>query len=325
VNDERPDIRQLLRDGQRMLLDGATGSELQRRGVDLSRGVSEADGGTLGAWSATALDDAPEVVRAIHEDYLRVGANIVTANSYNTNRGQLASVGLADRSAELSAKAVGLAREARDRFNAKAYVAGSIAPTNRFPQGWDADRVPSSDELLRDWGEQTKALAEAGADLILIETMSAIFQLMPAMEVSRATGLPVFLGIHATAEGTLTSDETIDELVEALEESKPDAILLMCRPPGHISAMLPELRSAFDGPIGGYANIGYEKDSAPLRGQYHTVESGYLTPARYAQFGQEWLDMGAQIIGGCCGTTPEHIALLRTVVDAIAHAESRSE
>jgi S-methylmethionine-dependent homocysteine/selenocysteine methylase len=304
----------VLQQGDRLLLDGGTGSELQRRGVDLSKGVTLEDDGTLGAWSANALLDAPLVVRTIHEDYLRVGANIITANSYNSNRGQLASLGLADRMEDLSRLAVELALEARDRMNPNAYVAGSIAPTNRFPLGWDPDRVAPADELARDWGDQIEVLANAGSDLILIETMSAIFQLIPAVDAARATGLPVFLGIHATPEGTMTSGETMQQLVGALEGRMPDAILLMCRPPEDVSATLPNLRDAFSGPIGAYANTGYERSEDACAGQYHTIDVGANTPYRYAQFCEEWIQMGAQIIGGCCATTPEHIAALRPLV-----------
>jgi S-methylmethionine-dependent homocysteine/selenocysteine methylase len=312
----RPTIGSRLDQGDLLLLDGGTGSELQRRGINIARGVSAADDGTLGAWSATAVEEAPEVVSAIHEDYLRVGADIVTANSYNTNRGQLASVGQADRMEEFSRVAVTLAVEARDKMNPDAYVAGSIAPTNRFPHGWDPDRVAPADELARDWGDQTDVLADAGADLILIETMSAIFQLLPAVQAARNTGLPVFLGIHATAEGTMTSGETIEQLMEALSGREPDAILLMCRPPEHISATMPGLREAFSGPVGAYADIGYGRDPDPTTWRYHTIDIGSNTPRRYAEFGREWLDAGAQIIGGCCATTPEHIAALRPLLSA---------
>ena len=127
------DLLARLRRGDHLLLDGATGSELQRRGLDVSKGAS-VEGG-LGAWSATAMQDAPEVVRAIHEDYLRVGADVITANSYNASRGQLGRVGLADKMEEFSRRAMELAREARDRLAPEAFVAGSIAPTTRFPGG----------------------------------------------------------------------------------------------------------------------------------------------------------------------------------------------
>jgi S-methylmethionine-dependent homocysteine/selenocysteine methylase len=311
---DREPIGNRLQRGELLLLDGGTGSELQRRGIDLSKGVTDENEGTLGAWSATALTDAPDVVRAIHEDYLRVGADIITANSYNSNRGQLATVGAADRMEELSRLAVQLAVQARDRMNPSASVAGSIAPTNRFPRGWDPARVAPPEQLAREWGDQSAVLAEAGSDVILIETMSAIFQLIPAVDAARATRLPVLLGIHPTPEGTMTSGETMEQLVAALEDRMPDAILLMCRTPEDVSATLPSLRDAFSGPIGGYANTGYERRVDAGAGQYHTIDIGANTPARYAEACEEWIQMGAQIIGGCCGTTPEHIAALRPLV-----------
>jgi len=313
----RADIRARLRRGDRLLLDGATGSELQRRGVDVSRG-SSVEGG-LGAWSATAMEDAPEVVRAVHEDYLRLGADIVTANSYNTNRGQLARVGLAHKMELFSRRAVELAREARDRLAPDAYVAGSIAPTTRFPAGWDPARVAPADELTGEWSDQVAVLADAGADLILIESMSAIFQLRLAVAAAATSRLPVFLGIHARPEGTTSNGETMDQVVAALREDgrRVDAILLMCSPPASVSATLPALRAAFDGPIGAYANIGYRRAPEPPRypeRQYHVIEIGENTPERYAAYGREWLATGAQIVGGCCATTPDHIAALAPVV-----------
>jgi methionine synthase I (cobalamin-dependent) len=306
-----------LRRGDRILLDGATGSELQRRGVNVSKGAS-VEGG-LGAWSATAMEDAPEVIRAIHEDYLRAGADLITANSYNASRPILARVGLADKMEAFSRLAVEIAKDARDRLAGDAFVAGSIAPTTRFPRGWDPRRVAPVDELRREWGDQAQVLAEAGADLLLIESMSAIFQLLPAVEAATRSGLPVFLGVHATPAGTMSNGETMEELVRSLEAAghNVDAILLMCSPPEAISATLPRLRAAFDGPIGAYANIGYKRSGLPAsfpERQYHVIETGENTPARYAEHGRGWLEMGAQIIGGCCGTTPDHIAALRTIV-----------
>jgi len=311
------DILAPLRRGERLLLDGGTGSELQRRGVNVSKGIPP-EGGN-GAWSGPAMQDAPEVVRAIHEDYLRAGADIITANSYNTNRGQLARVGLAHKMEELSRLAVEIACAARDHVNPGAFVAGSIAPGARFPFGWDPARVGPADENLTDWSDQAAVLAEAGADCILIESMSSIEQLLPAVEAASKTGLPVFLGMHPSPTGTTTNGETMDQVVAALAQAgqSVDAILLMCRPPEEISVTLPKLRAAFGGPIGAYANIGYRRAAQPPRfpeRQVFEIDVGENTPARYAQHGQTWLEMGAQIVGGCCATTPEHIAALRPVV-----------
>jgi homocysteine S-methyltransferase len=176
--------------------------------------------------------------------------------------------------------------------------------------------VPPETELRREWGDQVAVLAEAGADLILIESMYAIFQLRPAGEVARATGLPVFLGIQALPGGTLESGETAADLAAALKGREVDAILPMCSWPESISAMLPQLRAAYSGAIGGYANLGYGFSKAPLDvpgRQYHSINVRY-SPVDYARFAQEWLEMGAQIVGGCCASTPEHIALLRPLV-----------
>ncbi len=187
------DIRSRLKRGETILLDGGTGSELQRRGVNVSKGTS-AEGGA-GAWSAPAVEDAPDILREIHADYLRVGAEIITANSYNTNRGQLAHAGLAHKMEEFSRRAIEIAREARD----------AVAP------------------------------------------------------------------------------------------------------------------EAFAGPIGAYANIGYKRaitTEAPCfpETQYHGINIGENTPEHYAEYGREWRAMEAQIIGGCCATTPAHIAALAPVV-----------
>lgn len=313
------DIMSRLKRGGTILLDGGTGSELQRRGVNVSKGASA--GGGAGAWSAMAIKDAPEIIREVHEDYLRVGAELITANSYNTNRGQLAHVGLAHQMEEFSRRAIEIACEARDAVAPAAFVAGAIAPTTRFPAGWDAARVAPVAELRKEWGDQVAVLAEAGADVILIESMRAVFQLIPAVEVATKSGLPVFLGVHATAKGTLESGETIGELVAALGAAgrRVDAILLMCSAPEAISATLPNLRSAFDGPIGAYANIGYRRaitTEAPRfpETQYHGIDTGENTPERYAEYGRQWRAMGAQIIGGCCATTPAHIAALAPVM-----------
>ncbi len=300
---ERRDIVSRLASGERLVLDGGTGSELQRRGVNVSKGVTP--DGQLGAWSATALGDAPEVVRAIHEDYLRAGADIVTTNSFWTDRIRLAMVGLSDKAEEYTRLAARLAREARDSLAPSAYVAGSIAP-------------PSSRELAEIFAEQSRTLADAGVDVILFEYVGRIADCVTAVKAASDTGLPIFLGVrHVTEEGTMQYGESFEDLAAALQGLRVDAVLLMCSKPEAISASLTRLRQAFDGPIGCYANIGYHRaphaPSYPER-QWHVIEGQDYPPPRYAQFAREWLGMGANIVGGCCATTPQHIAAVAPVV-----------
>lgn len=300
----RRDILSRLAGGERLLLDGATGSELQRRGVSVSKGATPE---RLGAWSATAMGDAPEVVREIHEDYLRAGADIITTNSFSTNRVRLKFVGLAHKMEAYTRLSAEIAREARDRLNPEAYVAGSVAPAPL--ESWDR---------VKEFSDQAAVLTEAGVDLILLEYIGRISDCVLAAEAVSQTGLPVFLGIcKVTMDGTLQfSGETVEQLVSALEGHKVDAILPMCSRPEMISATLPRLRQAFDGPIGAYANIGYkwaphQTENAEWEG--HVIDPDY-TPERYAGFACEWLEAGAQIVGGCCATGPEHIAAVRPVI-----------
>jgi len=128
----------------------------------------------------------------------------------------------------------------------------------------------------------------------------------------------VFLGIcNVREDGQLHTGGSIEELVSHLRGHPVDAVLLMCSRPRAISACLPRLRDAFDGPIGAYANIGYAEN--PKFGSssdeiHFRIDTGEYTPARYAEIAQEWKEMGTQIIGGCCGSGPEHIEAIAPVV-----------
>ena len=307
----RRDIAERLRAGERLLLDGATGSELQRRNVDLFHGIS--DEGNLGAWSATAMGEAPDQVRAVHEDYLRVGADIVTTNSFWTNRIRLGLAGLADKAEEYTRLAAELALAAREAQNPEAYVAGGIAPP-------DLEHVLDSDpdELARELGDQARILAEAGVDLMLPEYVGSVGDCVIALDACAPTGLPVFLGVrHVTAEGDMQFGETFEELIEAIGDRRVDAILVMCSMPEPTTVALAKLRDAFDGPAGAYAHIGYDPVPEDQRrpGQvWHVLEAPDYPPERFAGFGRQWLDLGAQVIGGCCATTPDHIAALRRLI-----------
>ena len=298
--------------GENLLLDGGTGSELQRRGVDVSRRT--ADGG-IGAWSATANVDAPDVVRAVHEAYLRAGADIITTNSFWSNRTRLARLGQADRMEEYTRVSVELAREAVDDTGFGAYVAGSMAPPDGRPK---PGNIVSSDDLAGEFRDQAAVLAEAGADLILLEYVSSSEEATTLVGAAAKTGLPVFLGLkHFDAAGTLASKEDAVDAVQAVEGLPVAAVLDMCSPPEEITAVLPRLRQAFEGTIGAYANIGYTQDPKARNDatrQWHRIDEGDNTPDRYAEYARCWLTEGAQVVGGCCASSPEHIAALRPLI-----------
>ncbi len=158
-----------LQSGRVLILDGATGTELDRRGVDTS----------LPLWSARALIVAPEIVRQVHHDYLAAGADIITTNTFRTHRRTLTRAGVGARTRELTQLAVTLAREAIAHSGRTAYIAGSMSP---LEDCYSPALVPSADELRAEHLEMARDLAEAGCDLLLVETMNSIREAVIAAE-----------------------------------------------------------------------------------------------------------------------------------------------
>ncbi len=182
--------------------------------------------------------------------------------------------------------------------------------------------MPPDGELWIEHAEMARDLAQAGCDLLLVETMNTIREAVIATRCAAATGLPVCVSfvagpnghppdqISATASGPLLllSGESITEAVRAVQRWRPAAILINCVPLVCIDRAFDELRTAHHGPIGLYANVGHADDQA---GWTLTDD---VRPAAYAQHAQQWSRQGAAIIGGCCGTTPDHIAALRNLI-----------
>ena len=303
-------------------MDGGTGSELQRRGANVL--VATTAESELKAWSATANVDFAEVVQQVHQDYLRVGADLIISNNFWTTPRRLAMVDLAD-SWEHYARAAGQnALRARDALNPEAYVFGGIAPPYVYDHRVAA---PTSDvqalgaaAVREEFRQPARVLAELGVDAILAEYVGFIEDCVVAVEGCTSVGLPVFVGVrHLTEDGRMQYGETLEELASALRGHRIDGILLMCSRPECVSAGLPLLRQAFEGAIGAYANVGYNP-MAPVGGRPHRghdlQEPGPYSPSSLAAFAQEWKEIGAQMVGGCCGTGPEHIMMMKSTIKA---------
>src|SRR5262245_50558933 len=173
-----PDLQARLDQGQILILDGATGTELQRRGVPM-HGF---------AWSAAALDTHPETVRAVHEDYIRAGADVIITNSFATARHVLEPAGLGDRVRALNQRAVALAQAARENTanGRPVTIAGSIS-------SFRADGIPA-EQVEANYREQAELMAEAGVDPIALEMMYSVEQVTPAIRAALTTGLPIWVG-----------------------------------------------------------------------------------------------------------------------------------
>jgi S-methylmethionine-dependent homocysteine/selenocysteine methylase len=274
------------------ILDGAMGTELARRGVDTG----------LPLWSANALLNAPQTVCQIHRDYLLAGAQVLTTNTFRTNTRTLLRAGLYQRMQELVHVAVALARQAaQETSRASAIIAGSLAPVEDCYSPW---LTPADEEVLfAEHAELAGHLQRAGCDVLLVETMNTVREAAMAVRAAAATGLPVWVSFMLGPDNRLLSGEGLEEALRAVMAYRPQAVLVNCLPVAQVGSALEALRRVVPPgvKIGAYANAG------------HVEEAGWsmahgVSPEAYAQAALGWRQLGAQIIGGCCGTTPDHIA-----------------
>lgn len=302
-----------------LLLDGGTGRELLKRGVPILTEI----------WSATALLMAPKIVREVHDDFIAAGADIITTNTYGIARERMAREGIEERTAEVTEIAGRIAAEARDAASRPVAVAGSLPP---FSGSYRPDRVGAFDHLLPLYREQALALAPY-VDLYICETMSSAAEGHAAATAAVEFGKPVWIAwtLHEDRSGRLRSGETIAEAVAAIAHLPIAGFLANCCSPESISAAMPDLVAAAKGrQVGGYANTflpvstdwgAYSKgkhdatDWATYAAQALPLRDD-LPPEAFASHAESWHKCGATVIGGCCGAGPEHIARLRSLLDA---------
>ncbi len=283
-----------------MILDGGMGQELINRNAS-GQGV---------LWSAKALFDFPDAVQAIHEDYIRAGADIITTNSYSCIRNNFEPEGLVDRLGEMNRLAARLAHRARDNCGKPVLIAGSMGPQRG---SYRPDLVGSFEETEALYREQAEFLAPH-IDLFICETLSCIVEARAAVVAATSTGKPVCLSwsIEDSGAANLRSGETIREAWQDIAGLGLSAVLLNCSPPEAISSVLPELVSMTDLPVGAYANA---FTPIPEKWDFHGDASippsrTDVTPKTYADHAVNWLAAGAKIIGGCCEVGPKHITQL---------------
>ncbi|HXE74628.1 MAG TPA: homocysteine S-methyltransferase family protein [Candidatus Xenobia bacterium] len=296
-------IREKLQLGQTVILDGAIGTEILRRQV---------------TWADHQLANRPDVVRSIHEDYIRVGADVISTNSFQLCRRALYNhfrddlhrrhIGVRDldsRADKLLEASVRLAREARQRAGADGRVAVAAAVTT-LEWCFRPDLAPSAEQAKREYKEIFQVMKDAGADLVLLETVNSIGEARAALEVAKSLDLPCWVSFVCDQQGLLFTGETLAQASATLEPLGMDAILVNCAPPDDISAGIRALSSSAKVPFGAYPHIG--RFDPPE--WYFTDE---YPPARYQQVAAQWKHSGARILGGCCGTTPDHIAALKAI------------
>lgn len=281
------------------ILDGGMGQELMAR--------SNAKATPL--WSAATMRDKPGLVKAVHADFFKAGAELATTNSYILHRDRLAKHGAADQFESLNVLACELACQARDEFG-DGRVAGGMGPTGRSYRPDLAMEVEQAAEVYA----EIAAIQAPFVDLFLLETMASIKQAEGAVQGAMTAGLPVWLGLTVDdLDGTvLRSGEALLDAVEMAKAHQVDALLINCSVPEAVSQAM-AIMSDYEFRFGAYAN-GFTKISDTFKQAGATVDDltarQDLGPDRYLEFADVWVDSGASIVGGCCEVGPAHIRML---------------
>ena len=292
---------------QIVLIDGATGTELQRRGVPMDKV----------AWSGAAVLTHPDVVREIHEDYIRAGAEVIITNTFGSTRQMLEPAGYGDQVEAVFRGAVELAKQARDNAaDQPVAIAGSISSE---PASFDRDSFFSPERELDAYREAAGLLANAGVDLIALEMMVETTHARRAMQAALETQLPVWLGVGCkkTGDGKIVSfdhaDLELTAVLDALIPMGPSVVNIMHSEIGAIPEAIELVRQRWSGPIGVYPESGYF-----TKPNWNFID--VIAPADLVTEALGWVDAGVRLLGGCCGTSPDHIQALQAAMTDLEKA-----
>ena len=295
-----------------VIYDGAMGTNIQKRNPTLDDYWGKEN------CSEVLVLSRPDIIRDIHEDFLRVGCDVVETNTFGATRLVLREFELADRVQEINLAAVKLAKDLARQFSTKdkpRFVAGSMGPTTKLPSLGHI----GFDEMVAAYEEQALALIEGGVDILLIETAQDLLQAKIAaigvLDAMRRAGkrLPFQVQVTLQESGTMLLGTEIGAALTALEPLDIDAIGLNCATgPAEMNDAVRYLGINSTKHISVLPNAGLPQNEGG-----HAVYK--LTPEELAQYHKHFVvDYGVRIVGGCCGTTPAH---LKAVVDAVSGVE----
>jgi homocysteine S-methyltransferase len=279
------------------LIDGATGSELDRAGVDVG----------MPLWSAHAILEAPEILKQVHISYLEAGAQAISTNTFRTHERSLAKAGMGHRAEELTTKAVEIARSARDEVNTDALVFGSVAP---LEDCYTPKLAPLSDVCEQEHGQIIRHLVNAGVDLVLIETIGSAHEAVAAAKVAEGEWA-MSLCMQTDVLGTFLDETPLTNVIQAFEHAS--FIGINCYPATKLAQQVKHLRSIAPNEmaIAAYGNVGHADDEGGW------INTDAIDPNIFAEYAMDWVQAGASIVGGCCGTTPKTIAAIQNHIKKV--------
>jgi len=289
------DVREVLAGERVVLLDGAMGTEIYRRGVFIHRCYDDLS------------RSSPDLIRSIHRAYREAGADVLETNTFGANGFQLQSHGLEDEVGEINRAAAGLAREVAgdDRW-----VGGSMGPLGVRLEPYGPTSRGEAREAYR---RQAAALAEGGVDLFLLETFSDLHELLEALAGCReAAPLPVVAQMTIQPGGETTYGVSARQIAEELEEAGADAVGLNCSVgPALLLEAVREMARVTKLPISAVPNAGLPQE---IQGRKMYLAS----PEYMASYARKLAEAGARLIGGCCGTEPEHVRRMAEELEAVS-------
>ncbi len=292
------------------ILDGGMGQELVKRARHKLTPL----------WSADVLRDHPKLVVDVHRDFIKAGADVITLSSYAATPTRLAKYNRQNEFKALQEAAVLAARQACDDMEQPPLIAGTLPPLpGSYRPSERLTSLSSQEEYLQIAEQQYKHV-----DLFLCETMASIEEACISTSVAMKSGLPVWTSftVNETNGSFLRSGELVNEAAKAVLAEGASALLINCSPPEATTQALVELAPLAD-TFGAYANGFVTVEPYQGHATVDVLKSREeINPQTYAEFGKEWLSMGAMILGGCCEIGPEHIAEIYNLREKILNSNT---
>ena len=285
--------------GETILMDGGMGSEIERRGL-----ISPT------TWSGGPMLTHPEAVRDIHQEYIKAGAEIIITNTFGTGRDMLEEGGIEDKVTEANRLGIEAAVQARRNAGAEDSVVIAASVSTMRPKAHAEVPVPY-ETALATYREQLDELAKGGADVVVGEMLVRISDTLAVIDAATELGLPVWVGLSLVRDGgglylgiqDRHGGETLQGAMDAIKDKGVAAVFIMHTPVDDTGPGLEIVRKCWSGTFGAYAH--FPRSASP------PSQPDAMNPQKYLEYAKGWSEQGARIIGGCCGTRPDHIQVLR--------------
>ncbi|HKP68515.1 MAG TPA: bifunctional homocysteine S-methyltransferase/methylenetetrahydrofolate reductase [Pyrinomonadaceae bacterium] len=295
-------FRDIIDDDRIYVFDGAMGTRLYDKGIYINRSYDELN------------IVAPDLVREVHEEYVKAGADVIETNSFGATRHKLQPYGLENKIREINSAAARLASEAAGE---RVFVAGAIGPLGLRIEPYGPTSFDEAKELYK---EQIEGLLDGGIDLFVLETFSELPVIEQAIRAVRElSDLPIIAQMAIQMDGKTTFGTTPEAFTARLDELDVEVIGLNCgMGPNHVLNALDKMRPLTGKKLSAQPNAGLPRD---VQGRQFYMGS----PEYMAEFSRRFVQSGAKFVGGCCGTTPTHIKLIAEAIRSVSPRQAISE